>query len=306
MKIGVLGLGNIAQKAYLPVYVQTQDQAEFYFATRNKKVQKNIQCIYHLQHMKNNLDELLAEGIQACFIHSSTTTHYQLVKQCLENNLDVFVDKPLSENIAEVEELLALAKEKERILMVGFNRRFAPMVERLQEQKNKRLLFLQKNQVANAQNTTFEIFDVFLHLVDTAVYLLDESVQKFSSDVYETEQKLLETALLKLETPGTTALLSMDTKSGTNQENYQLTTEKGSYCLANLTQFVIQNERQEQTETFGDWENTLVKRGFYPMVQSFLKALKTRSTADLRQEGIYDSHKICAEILKHVEKSKMS
>ncbi len=41
MKVGVLGLGNIAQKAYLPVYTQMQDQAAFYFATRNKEVQKS-------------------------------------------------------------------------------------------------------------------------------------------------------------------------------------------------------------------------------------------------------------------------
>jgi len=305
MKIGVLGLGNIAQKAYLPVYVQMQDQAEFYFATRNKEVQENLQKTYHLQHMKNNLDELLAEGIQACFIHSATASHYQLVKKCLENHVDVFVDKPLSENIVEVEELLALAKEQRQILMVGFNRRFAPMVEKLQRQEDKRLLFLQKNQVANTQNTTFEIFDVFLHLVDTALYLLNDSVQNFSSNIYETKQNLLETALLKVETKQTTALLSMDTKSGANQESYQLTTRKGTYRLNNLTQCILQEETQERVEAFGDWENTLVKRGFYPMVQAFLTSLETRKTDELRQENIYLSHKICTEMLRQSEKKKM-
>lgn len=305
MKIGVLGLGNIAQKAYLPVYIQMQDQAEFYFATRNKEVQENLQKIYHLQHMKNNLDELLTEGIQACFIHSATASHYQLVKKCLENHVDVFVDKPLSENIAEVEELLALAKEQKQILMVGFNRRFAPMVEKLQRQEDKRLLFLQKSQVANTQNTTFEVFDVFLHLVDTAVYLLNDSVQNFSSNIYETKQNLLEIALLKLETKQTTALLSMDTKSGANQESYQLTTKKGTYRLNNLTQFILQEGTQERVEAFGDWEDTLVKRGFYPMVQAFLKSLETRKTDELRQENIYLSHKICTEMLRQSEKKKM-
>lgn len=58
--------------------------------------------------------------------------------------MDVFVDKPLSEDISEVEELLNLAKKKQRILMVGFNRRFAPMVERLNQRKVKRMLFLEK------------------------------------------------------------------------------------------------------------------------------------------------------------------
>jgi len=306
MKVGVLGLGNIAQKAYLPIYVQMQGQAEFYFATRNKQVQENLQNSYHLQHMKNNLDELLEEGIQACFIHSATKTHYELVKKCLENHLDVFVDKPLSENMAEVEELFTLAKEKKLILMVGFNRRFAPMVEKLKEKDNKRLLFLQKNQIANKQATTFEIFDVFLHLVDTAVYLLDDPIQTFLSDISETKQNLLETALLKIKTKQTTALLSMDAKSGAKQESYQLTTENGSYYLRNLTQFTSQKGTQEQTETFDDWENTLFKRGFYPMVQAFLQSLQTRSVNNLRQENIYNSHKICAEMLKQIEKNKMN
>ncbi|GMA46723.1 Gfo/Idh/MocA family protein [Tetragenococcus muriaticus] len=305
MKVGVVGLGNIAQKAYLPVYIQMQNQAEFYFATRNKKVQNNLQKIYRLPHMKNSLDELLMEGIQACFIHSATTSHYQLVRKCLENHVDVFVDKPLSEDIAEVEELLALAKEKDQILMIGFNRRFAPMVKRLQTQKGKRLLFLQKNQVANAKNTTFEIFDVFLHLVDTAVYLLDDSIQTFYSDIYETQENLLETALLKLVTKQTTTLLSMDTKSGANQENYQLTTESGTYRLTDLTQFSTQQKAQEQVETFDDWENTLVKRGFYPMVQAFLKSLETRRTDGLRQDNVYLSHKICTEMLKQKEKKNI-
>lgn len=303
MKVGVVGLGDIAQKAYLPVYTQMQDQAEFYFATRNKEVQQNLQGIYHLQHMMNNLDELLAAGIQACFIHSATASHYQLVKKCLENQVDVFVDKPLSENLTEVEELLDLAKEKKRILMVGFNRRFAPMVEKLKAQKGKRMLFLQKNQIANDSLTSFEIFDVFLHLVDTAVYLLDDPVQTFSSDIRETKQHL-ETAILKLETKQTTALLTMDNKSGAKLENYQLSTEQESYRLANLTTFISQKKTQEQVETFNDWENTLVKRGFYPMVQAFLSALQTRTVAGLRQENIYPSHKICAEMLKQVEKSR--
>ncbi|GMA08446.1 dehydrogenase [Tetragenococcus halophilus subsp. flandriensis] len=304
MKVGVLGLGNIAQKAYLPVYTQMQDQAEFYFATRNKEVQKKLQNEYHLQHMSTYLDDLLAEGIQACFIHTATKTHYSLVKKCLENGVDVFVDKPLSEDIAEVEELLNLAKKKERILMVGFNRRFAPMIERLNKQK-KRMLFLEKNQVFNSEETAFEIFDVFLHLVDTAIYLLDDPVQTFYSDIRETKQ-YLETALLKLETKQSTAILSMDTKSGSNQENYQVTSEKGTHRLTHLTKYITQKENIEQVETFGDWENTLVKRGFYPMVQAFLTALKTRSTTDLHQENVYDSHKICAEILKQVEKNRMS
>lgn len=36
MKIGVIGLGNIAQKAYLPTYSECRHLAEFVLATRKK------------------------------------------------------------------------------------------------------------------------------------------------------------------------------------------------------------------------------------------------------------------------------
>ena len=39
LKIGVLGLGSIAQKAYLPVYIKSNQRAIFVYATRNQEVQ---------------------------------------------------------------------------------------------------------------------------------------------------------------------------------------------------------------------------------------------------------------------------
>ena len=41
MNIGVVGVGNIAEKAYLPTYAKNQGEIDFYFATRNKET-KNI------------------------------------------------------------------------------------------------------------------------------------------------------------------------------------------------------------------------------------------------------------------------
>ncbi len=40
MKIGVIGLGNIAQKAYLPTYSECRHLAEFVLATRNPETRQ--------------------------------------------------------------------------------------------------------------------------------------------------------------------------------------------------------------------------------------------------------------------------
>lgn len=45
-KIGVIGLGNIAQKAYLPVMATLQDQYEWHLTTRNKSKGKMLENKY--------------------------------------------------------------------------------------------------------------------------------------------------------------------------------------------------------------------------------------------------------------------
>ncbi|KAF1295667.1 oxidoreductase [Enterococcus sp. JM4C] len=296
MKFGVVGVGNIAQKAYLPSYSSRRDQGEFLFATRNSAVQEKLRTKFGFSSVYDTLDQLIEAGIEACFIHTATQTHFQLAKQCLTNNIHVFVDKPLSENLAEVAELQQLAKEKNLLLMVGFNRRFAPMVEYLKQQPNKRMIHLQKNRIAAEQSTDFVIYDLFLHLVDTAVYLLDEPIEKISSKVNEKDGNMQWTSL-ELETANQVAILSMDLVSGANTELYQVTTQAGTYTVNNLVDLQIQAEGQTTNSTFGDWETTLAKRGFEQLVDTFITGVKTGDATGLRQENVYQSHALCQEIL---------
>lgn len=50
--------------------------------------------------------------IDACFVHVATKVHGAVVRQLLQAGIHVFVDKPLSEDLAEVKELQALAAAK--------------------------------------------------------------------------------------------------------------------------------------------------------------------------------------------------
>lgn len=139
MKIGVIGIGGIAQKAYLPTYAKMRKEATFIFATRREEVREKIAQEYNFEHTVATIDELLAEKIDACFIHVATSVHFEIAKQCLNAGVAVFIDKPVSEKLQEVQELQQLAKEKGLLFMVGFNRRFAPMVDQLKQLPQKKL-----------------------------------------------------------------------------------------------------------------------------------------------------------------------
>ena len=56
MRIGVIGVGNIAEKAYLPTYAKNQGKIDFYFATRNKETKKRIHEMYGFDHLYESID----------------------------------------------------------------------------------------------------------------------------------------------------------------------------------------------------------------------------------------------------------
>lgn len=71
--------------------------------------------------------------IKAVVISTPSNLHYQMAKEALFAEKDVFVEKPLALSVKEGEELVRIAKEKDRILMVGHILQYHPAVKKLKE-----------------------------------------------------------------------------------------------------------------------------------------------------------------------------
>ncbi|MGX7204490.1 Gfo/Idh/MocA family protein [Enterococcus pingfangensis] len=296
MKIGVIGIGGIAQKAYLPTYTKIRKEADFIFATRNSAVRKALVEEHHFEKVVETIDQLLTQKIEACFIHAATRVHFELAKKCLEAGVAVFIDKPVSEDFQEVRLLQKLAKEKNLLFMVGFNRRFAPMVDQLKQLTQKRVIHLEKNEPDHAMSAQYGIYDLFIHLIDTAVYLLDDEIMGVHSKVREENGQMVY-AQMQLSTATSECLLSMDLMSGGKMERYQVSSPKQTMILDQLTDLTIKRGQKEEVQRFGDWTTTLEKRGFEQLVIHFMAALKGKEV-DLRQDDVLLSHELCEQMLQ--------
>ena len=129
LKIGIIGLGDVARKAYLPVI--SKKKVECHLFSRNNTTIQKIAESYRFSNTHSSLDSLIRTGIHAAFVHSSTSSHFEIVETLLQNNIHVYVDKPLTYDLPSSERLIALAHEKNLILLVGFNRRYAPAYRQL-------------------------------------------------------------------------------------------------------------------------------------------------------------------------------
>lgn len=296
LKIAVIGIGNIAQKAYLPVMAQMRKNIEWHLVTRNENVRQEVSQAYGFLNMHENITALKGQGIEAAFVHNATHVHYETIKFLLNNGIHVYVDKPVSEDLEQTKELLALAKEKNLLLTVGFNRRFAPMVEKLKAIPDKKMIFIQKDRVNNDEEVRFAIYDLFIHILDTALFLLDDPIVSSHSHIVQEDGKL-KRIWLNLETKNTSAIVSMNYEAGAKQEKIEVQSLAGIHRVTDLTELEILDRVHMTVERFGDWEGTLEKRGFAPLIAQFISGIVSGENP-VSLASSEATHELCEKIIQ--------
>jgi predicted dehydrogenase len=81
----------------------------------------------------DDYDEMLANGLDAVVVATPVPTHYELAKRALLAGKHVMVEKPPAMRAEEMEELVALAEERELVLMPGHLLLYHPGVRKLKE-----------------------------------------------------------------------------------------------------------------------------------------------------------------------------
>jgi predicted dehydrogenase/threonine dehydrogenase-like Zn-dependent dehydrogenase len=130
LAIGFIGAGNYASSMLLPHLVQVPG-AELVHVTTTKSLSAvNAQRRFGFTTASTSASAVLEdESLDAIFVVTRHATHADLVCRALETGKAVFVEKPLALTAEELDRITeTIAKTGNDRLMVGFNRRFAPML----------------------------------------------------------------------------------------------------------------------------------------------------------------------------------
>ncbi|MBM5605768.1 Gfo/Idh/MocA family oxidoreductase [Listeria seeligeri] len=299
LKIAVVGLGGIAQKAYLPVFAELEN-VEVHLYTRNAQKLKHLSEKYRFDHYHQSIDSMIASGVNAAFVHSATKSHPEVIRAFLAHQIPVYVDKPIADNLVEVEELTNLAKAQNTMLMTGFNRRFAPKYQELKALTDINMIVMQKNRAEQPGEPRTFIYDDFIHVIDTVRYLLDAKIDQLNVfPVWQNE--LLASITVQIAAGDKVATAIMNRDSGVNEERLAVMTPNAKYEVENVTETHIYQGTTERFERFGDWETTLYKRGFEPIIQSFLNAVRSGVKSPISEEDALETHRLAEEILRQLE-----
>ena len=278
LRIGVVGLGGIAQKAYLPILSQAERwQLVGGFSPTLAKAQGV--CDSYRMTAFSRLDEL-AEQCDALFVHSSTNTHFDVVRELLQRGKHVYVDKPLAETLDQAEQLIALAEQKNCRLMVGFNRRFAPRYVQIKQQASDvAAIRMDKHRHQNIgpKDVRFTLLDDYLHVVDTALWMSGKNLTLKSGTLHTNDVGQMIYAEHHFSAGQTQVTTSMHRAAGSQREVMQVVSGGAIYEAQDLRNLHIERDTVLCELPIAGWQSTLEQRGFVGAVNHFIDCVENQT-----------------------------
>jgi virulence factor len=297
VKVGCIGLGDIAQKAYLPV-LATQPGVDLHLQTRTSATLHRVADSLHLPSGRRHadLDALLAQDLDAAFVHAPTAVHPEIVTRLLEAGVATYVDKPLAYELADSARLVSLAEERGVPLAVGFNRRHAPGYVQCADHPRE-LILMQKNRIGLPEEPRTMILDDFIHVVDTLRFLVPGPVDDVTVRA-RVRDGLLHHVVLQLAGDGFTALGVMNRLSGSAEEILEVSGQDTKRQVVNLAE-TIDHKGQPTVRRRGDWVPVARQRGIEQAVLSFLDAVRAGKLLSARDA--LETHELCERVVRAVQ-----
>jgi predicted dehydrogenase len=135
LKLGLVGAGAFAQGVLLPTLKTLPDTQLRAVCNASGLAARHVAGKFQAAYCTSDPNDLLTDpDLDAVLIATRHDSHADLTIQALGSGRPVFVEKPLALNIEQLQAILnAYNQAQNPLLMVGFNRRFAPLAVRLKD-----------------------------------------------------------------------------------------------------------------------------------------------------------------------------
>jgi len=165
VRIGVVGVGHLGQY-HVQKFLSLPDCQLVGIHDRNAERQQQMSASLGVRAF-STYDALLQE-IDAIDIAATTSYHYVLAKMALEQGKHVFLEKPITSESTQAEELLALAREKDLLIQVGHIERFNPVILQVEDELTEPM-FIESHRLSTFQPRGTDVpvvLDLMIHDID--------------------------------------------------------------------------------------------------------------------------------------------
>jgi predicted dehydrogenase len=176
--IGLIGYGywgpNLARNFH-----QLPDSQLIAVADTDTKRLDEPTRLYHARTPADYRDLLADPTLDAIAISTPARTHFEIARDTLAHGKHVLVEKPLAMSSAEARELIALAEQQQRVLMVGHTFEYNPAVWKIRELVESRAIgdvyYIYANRVnlGRVQRDINALWSIAPHDISILLYVLD-------------------------------------------------------------------------------------------------------------------------------------
>ena len=315
IRVGLVGAGNFAATMHLPNLARLK--SEFALQAVLSRTGSNARAIadqFGAAYATTDFDQVLADSdLDLVIIATRHDLHGSMVLKALRAGKDVFVEKPLTLDPADLDQLRVLyATEKNPpLLMTGYNRRFSPAMQRSREILQDRVAPMIVNYRMNAG---YLPPDHWVHSPEGGGRNLGEACHIYDLFNFLTESRPKGIQAVPISTPA---------KQYFKNDNFVATIsyEDGSVCTLTYTALGSKAHPKESMEIFCDgkvlsmvdykfltitgskqrgWKSLTQQKGHMEEMQALARALRNHSEWPIPLEDQMETARIAFEVERQI------
>ncbi len=180
LKVGLIGVGYLG-KIHLGLLLAMKEIEFVGFFDTNTENSQHLIGKYNIQSWSSSKD--LIDACDMLIIVSPTSTHSYYANECIKKGKHVFVEKPVTSNLAEAIELKESLQPSGVSLQIGMVERFNPAFVAVKELvKNPVEIFCNRLAPFTTRGADVSVvFDVMIHDIDLVLSVTDSKVKSIKS-----------------------------------------------------------------------------------------------------------------------------
>ncbi|NQV54029.1 MAG: Gfo/Idh/MocA family oxidoreductase [Flavobacteriales bacterium] len=309
-KVGFAGAGSFAQNYLLP---NLKGKVDFTgVITARSNTAKNIQDKYGFQFASTDADELMKDATtNTVFVATRHDLHGEMVLKALKADKHVFVEKPLCLKEEELERIAAEYTKHSTHLMLGFNRRFAPLITALKKQLNPASLRSIHYRInAGILPTDHWVHDLEVgggriigeacHFIDLAAFIADSRIKHVSAQRMTDAKNVSDTVTIQMQFENG-SIASIDYLSNGSKELMKEYIEVFSggvvYQLNDFQELLTVNKGVKKVKQSGQ------DKGHKKEVEAFIASIQKGGETPIAFDAIYNAMKATFAVIQSYKNS---
>ena len=222
LRVGVIGIGYVSKNNYLPVLAQTEDIEFVGVMARNLENAQQAAKSYGAQTAVDTIEKFVDLGLDCAFVLTPKAVHAEQVSFLMNHGVHTYSEKPMATTLADCARVAELPEKTGKKLMIGFNRRYAPVVTAAKKAWGDGMpdvIIAQKNRPQTEYHATLENA---VHMVDLMRYFCGEAKDvKALSKFVDPNHETFTTAQIEFESGSSGILIAADRPGAHARERHR-------------------------------------------------------------------------------------